>query len=443
MAAYGSVNAGAISVFETAAPRVVVEAPRGGPRKPSFWTIAYVVLLGDSVRGIFFPTLWPLVKSLGGTRAHQGAIVGAFSLGRVLVSPYYGARSTAKGYRGVLVFAHVVIVAGALLYSRVDSLASLFVAQVVLGLGCGTLGVTRAYVAEAVPRERRTVGLGRLTAMQYAGLTTTSFLGSLLSKVGASLEDDPRLALLNVSRLTFAAYAVLAGALVALALLAHPSFADFIPAHRSAARAGVDDPPASAADDAKHFRLVCVGLALNVITKGCIGCYETLGVQYAAANLGLSGPVTGYYVSACGVVGVCFLLSFPLLGRCFDDVELMVGGVAIMVASCVGMISRAHSGHDFAVWVGALSAMYACGYPIGHTAAIGWFSKAMGRRPQGMLMGLFASAGSLARIVFPLASGLGADAFGSDAVFAVLATLLGATFVLLLLYGDAFRRAIA
>ena len=50
------------------------------------------VMLGDAVRGIFFPTLWPLVASYGGTRASQGLIVAAFSMGRMVISPYYGPR---------------------------------------------------------------------------------------------------------------------------------------------------------------------------------------------------------------------------------------------------------------------------------------------------------------------------------------------------------------
>ena len=86
---------------------------------------------------------------------------------------------------------------------------------------------------------------------------------------------------------------------------------------------------------------------------------------------------------------------------------------------------------------------YGVGYPVGHTAVIGWFSKAMKNRPQGMLMGLFASAGSLARIVFPICTGLVADSFGSDAVFATLATLLGATLCVLVAYRADFREAIA
>ena len=427
------------------------------PRRASFWAVAYMVLLGDSVRGIFFPTLWPLVSSLGGTRAHQGIIVAAFSLGRVLVSPWYGAHSTRHGYRGVLLFAHGVIVAGALLYTQVRGLASLFAAQVVLGLGCGTLGVTRAYVAESVPRDQRTVYLGRLTAMQYAGLTTTSFLGSLLSRCGDGLAarygGTRAGALLRLDGLTFAAYAVLAGALAAVALLLAPTFVDFAPAARppaAAAAAGAAPAPLAASDaaaDRRHARLVAVGLVLNVVTKGSIGCYETLGVSYAQAELGLPGPVVGYYVSASGLVGVLFLLSFRPLGRLFDDVELVLYGIAVMVASCALMVrpvAAALGGGDaFQVWLTALFAMYAVGYPVGHTAVIGWFSKAMGRRPQGMLMGLFASAGSLARIVFPVCTGLVAVSFGSDAVFATLAALLGATLLIIAYFRAAFRGAIA
>ena len=49
--------------------------------------------------------------------------------------------------------------------------------------------------------------------------------------------------------------------------------------------------------------------------------------------------------------------------------------------------------------------MYAIGYPIGHTAVLGAFSKIQKSGPQAVLMGWFATAGSLSRIVFPILSG--------------------------------------
>ena len=130
------------SPFRVEPSSLEVTLPARG--KPSFIAVGFMVMLGDAVRGIFFPTLWPLVSSLGGTRSSMGVIVAAFSMGRMVISSYYGAFSTKHGSRGVLIFAHGLIILGALLYTQVWSIYSLFAAQVILGLGCGTLGVTRS-----------------------------------------------------------------------------------------------------------------------------------------------------------------------------------------------------------------------------------------------------------------------------------------------------------
>ena len=121
-----------------------------------------------------------------------------------------------------------------------------------------------------------------------------------------------------------------------------------------------------------------------------------------------------------------------------------------MVLSCLLMIRGIWSpliGNDdvdaYAIWLTAMISMYGIGYPIGHTAVIGWFSKAMKNKPQGFLLGIFGSAGSLARIVFPIVTGFVATHFSADAVFGVLATLLGTTLAILVVYRAAFREAIA
>lgn len=50
--------------------------------KASLTIVMCVVFLGDTARGIFFPTLWTYVKAMGGDRITLGYSVGAFSLGR-------------------------------------------------------------------------------------------------------------------------------------------------------------------------------------------------------------------------------------------------------------------------------------------------------------------------------------------------------------------------
>ena len=75
---------------------------------------------------------------------------------------------------------------------------------------------------------------------------------------------------------------------VAIALLRSPSFYDFVPAAKKPATRAADAEapadPAEAAEDRRHFRLVLVGLILNVVTKGSIGVYETLGVNFPGSG---------------------------------------------------------------------------------------------------------------------------------------------------------------
>jgi ceroid-lipofuscinosis MFS transporter 7 len=125
-------------------------------------TFSYVILLmccfiGDTARGLMMPTLWPFVSSMGGNLVWQGLIVAAFSLGRVISSPIFGALADAYGYKWVLAGCNLIIVCGSLLYSQSSTLGELFVSQLIIGIGTGTLGVTRGYVAENSTKRDRTV----------------------------------------------------------------------------------------------------------------------------------------------------------------------------------------------------------------------------------------------------------------------------------------------
>lgn len=56
-------------------------------------------------------------------------------------------------------------------------------------------------------------------------------------------------------------------------------------------------------------------------------------------------------------------------------------------------------------YVTSVVLMYAIGYPIGHTAVLGAFSKIQKSGPQAAMMGWFATSGSFARILLPIVSG--------------------------------------
>lgn len=107
-----------------------------------------------------------------------------------------------------------LIWANAALFGTNRGLYVLYVAQFTLGLGTGSLGVTRSYVVEQSTPAKRTYMLAYLTALQYGGFTVTPLLGSLLVVTGGSISEYCKYAL--------PAYFVFFLSLVCTALLYYP-----------------------------------------------------------------------------------------------------------------------------------------------------------------------------------------------------------------------------
>ena len=149
-----------------------------------FHIVCLVGLIGDMGRGCMFPTLWPLVQSIGGNSMTLGHALAAFSFGRILMSPVLGSWSHRYGYTRTLALSLAIVLLGTLLYAQVVSVGVgraehlLMLAQLVLGLGSGTIGVTRAFVADVTPIRNRTTYMAWLAAVQYAGFTVTPTIGA-------------------------------------------------------------------------------------------------------------------------------------------------------------------------------------------------------------------------------------------------------------------------
>lgn len=150
-----------------------------------FYVVCLVILVGDMSRGVFFPSMWPLVDELGGTSVTLGYSVAAFSLGRILVSPLFGGWSVTYGYTKTLTFSCSILLLGTLLYAQIQNVGKtgfLIFSQCILGLGSGTLGVTRAFIADITAQRNRTTYMAWITAVQYAGFTVTPFVGAVFNR---------------------------------------------------------------------------------------------------------------------------------------------------------------------------------------------------------------------------------------------------------------------
>jgi ceroid-lipofuscinosis MFS transporter 7 len=136
---------------------------------PSLATVGVVIFLGDCSRGILFPVLWALCHELGGGVLDLGYVVAVFSLGRLLVTVPLGYFCDHYRHRLSLLIASTMLCCGAILWANVYLLGHiywLFAAQLALGLGSGSLGVTRSFIAEQLPPSQRTQTLGMMTALQ-------------------------------------------------------------------------------------------------------------------------------------------------------------------------------------------------------------------------------------------------------------------------------------
>eukprot|EP00542_Grammatophora_oceanica_P012086 CAMPEP_0194030568 /NCGR_PEP_ID=MMETSP0009_2-20130614/3999_1 /TAXON_ID=210454 /ORGANISM="Grammatophora oceanica, Strain CCMP 410" /LENGTH=527 /DNA_ID=CAMNT_0038670533 /DNA_START=44 /DNA_END=1627 /DNA_ORIENTATION=- len=382
-----------------------------------FLVVCLVILVGDMSRGVTFPTMWPLVESLGGSTVMLGYAVAAFSFGRILVNPLFGSYSETLGYRKTLLIACCILFIGSFMYAQVQNVGRpefLIVAQTVLGIGSGTLGVTRAFVADVTAKRNRTTYMAWIAAVEYTGFTVTPFIGASLMKLLG--DADWSFGPIRINVYTAPAYVLTLVVVAALYFLffhfSNRKRIRTVASKKSKRRSQIDDVANTKTifNLTKYDACIFFCMLLNGATKGSIASFETLGISYAETHFNLYSAKAGAIVASCGTLGVIILLLMGYLSARFTDVQLISGGMIVMGAGIASLTMFHEEVADEAAnptwrYVLAMFMIYTVGYPIGHTAVIGIFSKIVGKRPQGTLLGWFSSAGSGSRVIFPLISG--------------------------------------
>lgn len=352
---------------------------------PGYYCICLVILIGDMSRGVMFPTMWPLVKSLGGSPVTLGYAVASFSFGRVLVNPLFGYWSDTKGYTITLLIACAVLLLGTLLYAQIQNVGSIYFlvfAQIVLGIGSGTLGVTRSFVADVTDRRHRTKYMGWTTAVQYGGFTMTPAIGSCFIQAFEDGDYSVAGGLFRLNKFTAPAYFMSAVVVFTIAMIVL-YFKDrkFAPsnAKKSQKRQNIDDFASSATRcfGLSIYDCCIIGcMLLNVSTRGSIACFETLGIAIGQDYFDMSASHAGFVIACCGTLGVITLLCMGYLEERFSDVQIISGGLTVLTIGVTIMIFvRENAPNPTWQYDLAVLFIYAVGYPIANTAVLGMFSK--------------------------------------------------------------------
>ena len=193
--------------------------------------------------------------------------------------------------------------------------------------------------------------MAQITAVQYAGFTVTPAIGSFFNTVLDFREKDLRpLDDATVSHwaifspFSAPAYFMMLLCVVALVLL-HNNFEDRIPQKKKKAVTEISDNddmellrssgPSCIMKFLRGYSLntvaIIICMLLNVVTKGCIACFETIGVESAILDYGLSPSEAGAIVSTCGSLGVIVLLAMGYIQSFLSDVEIILNGIFVMI----------------------------------------------------------------------------------------------------------------
>lgn len=396
-------------------------------------------------------------------------------------------------HKTALLISSSVLSVGALIWANCFifggfySLYTLYLAQLLLGLGTGSLGVTRSYVVEQTSPEERTNALSLLSSVQYAGFAATPLIGAGLVYEGRHIS--------YIMGFSLPAYMVVLLSCICILLLVHP-FKDIehinvetslqkvtpLSSQKNSEDSDSDNPllskasrsnssvellPNDAVNTAKSFQhmistenpqpveapdriehlspedqrmstlkttIFYLMIFLNFSTRGALSVYETqLSQLLLGPTFQLSQLQLGITVTFAGLFGTFQLIYFKWIWSShFDDLWLMCAGIIVvglaqlfMVYAIVSTSNTGQKQFSF-LWpiILSLYIVYGVGYPVANSAVLGVFSKLQKHGKQGFSQSLFAMAGSLARVIMPILSSYFETYVGAGTSFALVELIM-------------------
>lgn len=338
---------------------------------------------------------------------------------------------------------------GSLLFSKVLDVRRqwfLILANIIIGIGSGTLGVTVAYASEVTPTRHRTSYMAWVTAVQYAGTTVTPFIGSFFVYVFRTGENIERKGFPQINEFTTPAmFMALMSCITMYFLYFH--FCDDVSTTSKTVRAGM------ITSELGKSNTMCCGqmslytgsivacMILNAFTKGPMSCFETLGIEFAESRFSLDRAEAGSIVATMGLIGAVILILMRVSFNKYQDAEVVFGGICVFVLGVsINFTLDKNNSEMNSTWLYAISMFmtYSVGYPICHTALVGMFSKIVGRRPQGTLQGFFSASGSISRVTFPILAGYIVRYKDIEVLFSILTVILILSALFVLHFRNAF-----
>jgi DHA1 family tetracycline resistance protein-like MFS transporter len=365
--------------------------------------IVFIDLLGF---GVIIPLLPNYAASFGASDTLIGILLASYSAAQFIGAPVLGRLSDRFGRKPLLLISQAGTFAGFILLAAAHTLPLLFVSRLLDGFTGGNLSIAQAAIADVTTEQDRAKAYGLIGAAFGLGFILGPALGGLLSRWGYAA---PALAAALISAVT-----------ITMTVIYFPETR-----RANAGPTARREFSVSALQQALANTRLLRLLGLGLIYSFAFAIFQTTFPLFAKAQFGFSAEQTGYTLAYSGVLIVIAQLGvLPRLVKWLGERRMLIVGVAGLGAGLlmVGLINT---------WPPLLIALIfaSLGGAVVSPALQSLYTQSVSADERGGVLGLAASADSLARIAAPIWGGwvlgqLGAHAPALSAAAILLVALL-------------------
>ena len=286
---------------------------------------------------IMIPLLPSLAQKYGASGVEVGALLATMAIASTVAAPFWGALSDRAGRKPIVLISQFVSLGGYIALAFAPSLAALFIARGIAGIGGGNLGVTQSYIADVTPEQYRDRAFALFGAVFGLGIVLGPITGGFLVHYGYGVP--------------FLAAAAIEVVNIVLTLFCLPQVKRK-PGERFSLSRSLRDvmgEPALRALVVRHF------LFIFAVTY-----FFTIFALYVQHALGYGPQVASWLIAGCGAIGgTTLLVAVGPLAKRYGDAVVAQTGLALSVAAYAAM-GFAHQLWSFAAVLVVWSAGASC-----------------------------------------------------------------------------------
>ena len=371
-----------------------------------------IILMSGMGFGLVLPPFMFAAMNMGASPMVAAAVISTFAIGQFIATPIWGRLSDRFGRKPMLLITMLGSAVAYLAMANATNLWVLMLARFLTGLLAGNFAVATAYVSDITPADKRVQGMGFVGGAISLGFMTGPAIGGLLS--GADAETAslylPSLAAAAICLLTF----------VAILLFLKESLP---PEKRVGSAAHHAETESSGFKAFKHVlsRPILVEMVvMGFLVFFAMAMFETIFPLWSEVRFDWGPRNVGFMFMYLGfIVMITQMFLAGKLAPIFGEAKLLMGAV---VAYAVGLIFITQVPSWQLMMIGIT--FTACGGAMFNTAGISWVSQHAGESEQGLVIGVYQSAGWFGRSFGPTVSGLLFQVLGVNSPLYVGAMLM-------------------